>query len=74
MPVLNLLRGKETDGSKRVFNSYFQMILVVFQISMAGGMKGSWEVVEKKDKKHLERCLRTVFNPVKMGPDSLLDH
>lgn len=54
MPVLNLLRGKETDGSKRVFNSYFQMILVVFQISMAGGMKGIWEVVEKEDKRHLE--------------------
>lgn len=74
MPVLNLLRGKETDGDKRIFASYFQIILVVFQISMAGSVKGIWEVVEKMDERHLEGCLGTVFNPVTMDPDSPLEH
>lgn len=74
MPVVNLLGDKETDGQKKTFTCYFPMILVVFQISMAGGVRGIWKVVERKDERHLEGCLRTVFNPVKIGPDSPLNH
>jgi len=50
------------------------MILVVFQISMAGGMEGIWEVVERKDEIPLEGWLKPAFNPVKMDPDSSLNH
>lgn len=50
------------------------MILVVFQVSVAGGMEGIWKVVEREGERHLEGCLRTVFNHVKMGPDSPLNH
>lgn len=74
MPVLSLLRDKETDGDKKILTCYFQMILVVFQISMAGGVEGIWEVVERKDERRLGGCLRTVFNPGKMGPDSPPNH
>ena len=74
MPVLNILRGKETDGDKKIFTCYFQMVLVVFQISMVGGMEGIWEVVERGDERHLEGCLKTVFNSVKMSLDSSLNH
>lgn len=56
---LNLLRDKETDRDKKIFTCYFQMILVVFQISMAGGVEGIWEVVERKYERHLEGCLRS---------------
>lgn len=74
MPVLNLLWDKKTDGDKKIFTCYFQMTVVVFQISMAGGVEGIQDVVERKDERHLQGCLRTVFNPVKMGPDSPLNH
>lgn len=46
------------------------MILVVFQISMAGGVEAIWKVVERKDERHLEEC----FTPVKMDPNSPLNH
>lgn len=39
MAVLNLLRDKETDREKKLFTC-FQMILVVFQIFVAGGVEG----------------------------------
>lgn len=63
MPVLSLLRDKETHRDKKLFTCNSYMILVVFQISMAGG-------VERKDERHLEEC----FTSVKIGPKSLPNH
>lgn len=74
MPVLSLLRGKKHDGDEKIFTCYFQMILVVFQISVAGGVEGIWEVIEEKDERNLKGYLIMVFNHVKMGPDSTINH
>lgn len=74
MPVLSLLRDKETDDDKKILSCDFQMLLVVFQISMTGGVERIWEVMEGKDQRHLEGLLRMFFNSLKMGPDSPFNH
>lgn len=62
MPVLSLLRGKKHDRNEKIFTCYFQMILVVFQISVAGGVEGIWEVIEEKDERNLKGYFIMVFS------------